>query len=161
MAKLGQLTGASGPEVLYVGDHIFADIITSKKRHGWRNLCVVRELAFETETWISQQKLYNHLRNLEYIRAELYRGLDADSTVPPQIDVLTRHMKSTINDLSKEYNRYFGSLFQDGSKHSFFGMQVQRYADLYTSDCLNLLNYPTFYYFASWPAGLPHHSLEE
>eukprot|EP01094_Clydonella_sp_ATCC50884_P030488 TRINITY_DN996_c0_g1_i1.p1 TRINITY_DN996_c0_g1~~TRINITY_DN996_c0_g1_i1.p1 ORF type:complete len:453 (+),score=164.78 TRINITY_DN996_c0_g1_i1:620-1978(+) len=159
MRKLGEITGCTGPDVLYVGDHIFADIITSKKRHGWRNLLVVRELETEVNTWIAQQDTYNHLRNLEYIRAELYRGLDADSTEPPNIDALTSHMDSTIDKLSFAYNRYFGSLFQDGSKHSFFGMQVQRYADLYTSDCRNLLNYPMFYYFASWPSSLPHHLL--
>ena len=36
---------------------------------------------------------------------------------------------------------------------------MQRYADLYTSDYRNLLNYPLFYYFSSWPTYFPHHIL--
>jgi len=31
-----KLTGATGNNVLYIGDHIFADIIKSKKSQGWR-----------------------------------------------------------------------------------------------------------------------------
>ncbi len=35
-----KFTGARGNQVLYVGDHIYADIIKSKKVHAWRNLLV-------------------------------------------------------------------------------------------------------------------------
>jgi hypothetical protein len=38
--------------VLYVGDHIFADIIVSKKAQGWRNLLVIRELEEELRSWV-------------------------------------------------------------------------------------------------------------
>ncbi len=34
----------SGDEILYVGDHIFGDIVTSKKNVGWRTMLVVPEL---------------------------------------------------------------------------------------------------------------------
>ena len=74
---------------------------------------------------IAQQKTYLHLRNLEFIRAELYRGLDSETTEPPNIEALSHRMDETIEKLSESYNEYFGSLFQDGSKHSFFGMQVR------------------------------------
>jgi len=40
-----------------------------------------------------------------------------------------------------------GSLFRSGSRQTFFASQVERYADLYSSSCLNLLNYPFFYFF--------------
>jgi len=35
--------------VLYVGDHIFADVLRSKKAIGWRTLLVVPELDAELE----------------------------------------------------------------------------------------------------------------
>ena len=41
-----------GSKVLYTGDHIFADIIKSKKVHGWRNLVVVPELEHEIQVWV-------------------------------------------------------------------------------------------------------------
>jgi hypothetical protein len=31
-----EMIGAVGEDVLYVGDHIFGDILKSKKQHGWR-----------------------------------------------------------------------------------------------------------------------------
>lgn len=39
----------SGTEVLYVGDHIYGDILKSKKTLGWRTMLVVPELEPELE----------------------------------------------------------------------------------------------------------------
>lgn len=39
----------SGTEVLYVGDHIYGDILKSKKTLGWRTMLVVPELESELE----------------------------------------------------------------------------------------------------------------
>ena len=39
----------SGLQVLYVGDHIYGDILRSKKTLGWRTMLVVPELATELE----------------------------------------------------------------------------------------------------------------
>ena len=36
-------------QVLYVGDHIYGDILRSKKTLGWRTMLVVPELATELE----------------------------------------------------------------------------------------------------------------
>lgn len=40
----------SGSEVLYVGDHIYGDVLRSKKDLGWRTMLVVPELETELET---------------------------------------------------------------------------------------------------------------
>ncbi|EGG18562.1 5'-nucleotidase [Cavenderia fasciculata] len=153
-----KLTGAKGNRVLYTGDHIFADIIKSKKSHGWRNLLVVPELQHELRVLGEQKNTNIHLLNLEFIRAEIYRGLDSESTTPPDISVLHQHIKEATNKLNEAYNKYFGSLFKSGSNATFFSMQVQRYADLYTSDYLNLLNYPLFYHFNANTVAMPHES---
>jgi predicted HAD superfamily phosphohydrolase YqeG len=36
-------------QVLYVGDHIYGDILRSKKTLGWRTMLVVPELETELE----------------------------------------------------------------------------------------------------------------
>ena len=36
-------------QVLYVGDHIYGDILRSKKTLGWRTMLVVPELATELD----------------------------------------------------------------------------------------------------------------
>lgn len=40
-----------GKEILYVGDHIFGDILKSKKRQGWKTFLVVPELTRELQVW--------------------------------------------------------------------------------------------------------------
>jgi 5'-nucleotidase len=159
MSLFQKMTGAKGSKVLYTGDHIFADIIKSKKVHGWRNLLVVPELQHELTVWGTNQAKYNHLINLEFIKAELFRDLDSSVSSdvnPPDLTVLRKHIKQTNEQVNKAYNSHFGSLFRSGSKPTFFAMQVQRYADLYTSEFTNLLNYPLFYEFTANNALLPH-----
>lgn len=149
-------TGSRGDHVLYVGDHIYADIIKSKKQHAWRTLLIVPELEHELKVWNKNKKLHNHLRNLELMRAQTFRGLTSDSTTPPDITALHQHIKRTVAELNDAYNPYFGSLFRSGTKQSQFSQQSLRYADLYTYHHLNLLNYPLFYHFSATYSFLPH-----
>lgn len=46
-ALLQQLTGTRGDEILFVGDHIYGDIIRSKSRLNWRTMLIVEELTEE------------------------------------------------------------------------------------------------------------------
>eukprot|EP01114_Cavostelium_apophysatum_P016809 TRINITY_DN4853_c0_g1_i1.p1 TRINITY_DN4853_c0_g1~~TRINITY_DN4853_c0_g1_i1.p1 ORF type:complete len:511 (+),score=117.41 TRINITY_DN4853_c0_g1_i1:87-1619(+) len=154
--KLLESAGVKGNQVLYVGDHIYADIIKSKKTHAWRTLLVIPELEHELEVSAKNQKIYDHLLNLQFMKAEAYRGLDSESTVPPDTSVLRKHIKQTAESLNATYNSYFGSLFGTGAKLSLFSTQVERYADLYSHDWINLLHYPLFYYFTATLHFLPH-----
>lgn len=45
------LLGAKGKDIVYIGDHIFGDILKSKKRQGWRTFLVIPELAQELHVW--------------------------------------------------------------------------------------------------------------
>ncbi|KHJ94957.1 5' nucleotidase family protein [Oesophagostomum dentatum] len=42
-----QQLGLAGKDILYVGDHIFGDVLKSKKVGGWRTLLIVPELHGE------------------------------------------------------------------------------------------------------------------
>jgi len=157
LALFNKLVGTTSPnQVLYVGDHIFSDIIVSKKVQGWRNLLVVRELDRELTVMQNNQDKINRLTTLEFIRAEIYRGMNSEETERPNLKDLQSHMNKATNDLDSAHNKYFGALFRSGSKQTFFSMQVQRYADLYAADFLNLLNYPLFYTFIAPTQYLPH-----
>jgi len=162
MSVFSRLSGSVGQDVLYVGDHIFSDVIVSKKQHRWRNLLVIRELADEVDIQKSERyaELLKHLHNLNFVFRETYRNLDSTATELTDISPLRKHMKKTVKELSKCYNGTFGSLFRSGSKNSFFAMQVMRYADMYTADYSSLLNYPLFYYFSAPPSPLPHETLD-
>lgn len=45
------LLGTKGKDIVYIGDHIFGDILKSKKRQGWRTFLVIPELAQELHVW--------------------------------------------------------------------------------------------------------------
>lgn len=44
-----------------------------------------------------------------------------------------------------------GSLLRSGSRQTLFASQLMRYADLYSSTCINLLHYPFNYLFMAAP----------
>lgn len=42
-----KITGCFGPEVLYVGDHIYGDVVRTKKESFWRTCLIIKELNFD------------------------------------------------------------------------------------------------------------------
>ena len=65
--------GSYNKEVLYVGDHIFGDILKSKKVRGWRTFLVIPELSQELMVWTDKKQLFSTLEDLDYQIGELYR----------------------------------------------------------------------------------------
>jgi 5'-nucleotidase len=68
-----QLVGAKGKDVLYVGDHIFGDILKSKKTRGWRTFLVIRELENELRVWSEKRDLFVSLEKLDVALSNLYK----------------------------------------------------------------------------------------
>lgn len=83
-----ELIGAKGKDVLYIGDHIFGDILKSKKIRGWRTFLVIPELAQELYVWTSKNTLYNRLQNLYVILSDMFRNLDSTSPYSPDISIV-------------------------------------------------------------------------
>ena len=54
------LLGAKGKDIVYIGDHIFGDILKSKKRQGWRTFLVIPELAQELHVWTDKSGEATH-----------------------------------------------------------------------------------------------------
>lgn len=50
-----ELLGVHGKDILYIGDHIFGDILKSKKQQGWRTCLVVPELTWELDIWAREK----------------------------------------------------------------------------------------------------------
>ncbi len=92
-----QITGIKGEQVLYIGDHIYGDILRLRKQHMWRTAMVLQELEREIsvgdrlEAQIKDLDLLDRRhRNLEseidYQSLQLkkiQRLLDDPATVPP------------------------------------------------------------------------------
>ena len=80
-----ELIGAKGKDVLYIGDHIFGDILKSKKIRGWRTFLVVPELSHELHVWLSRNTLYTQLQRLDAALSSIYRDMDSSSHCNPDI----------------------------------------------------------------------------
>ena len=50
-----ELLGVRGKDILCIGDHIFGDILKSKKLQGWRICLVVPELSWELGIWAREK----------------------------------------------------------------------------------------------------------
>lgn len=70
-AWLEEHLGARGDQILYVGDHIYGDILRSKKNVSWRTLLLIPELAD------SLKHLEDHAEDLQaFLRSETLRRRD-------------------------------------------------------------------------------------
>uniref|UniRef100_A0A8C8EHT9 Cytosolic purine 5'-nucleotidase-like n=1 Tax=Oncorhynchus tshawytscha TaxID=74940 RepID=A0A8C8EHT9_ONCTS len=154
------LLGAKGKDIVYIGDHIFGDILKSKKRQGWRTFLVIPELAQELHVWTDKSSLFEELQGLDIFLAELYKHLDSSSNERPDISALQRRVKKVTHDMDMCYGM-MGSLFRSGSRQTLFASQVMRYADLYAASFINLLYYPFSYLFRAAHVLMPHESTVE
>ncbi len=180
-----QKTGIRGEHVLYVGDHIYGDILRAKKSSVWRTAMVVQEL--ENELTLSE-RFAARLRQLDELDRKR-RNLDAEidyqqlmlrslARVPEDesaaIDAARRRARQTLDELRAvlrevtqtydrvehevdlAYNGYWGPLFKEGNENSRFGEQVEDYACLYTSRVSNFLAYSPLRYFRAPRTKMPH-----
>ncbi|XP_077965032.1 cytosolic purine 5'-nucleotidase isoform X3 [Gasterosteus aculeatus] len=154
------LLGAKGKDIVYIGDHIFGDILKSKKRQGWRTFLVIPELAQELHVWTDKSSLFEELQSLDICLAERYKHLDSSSNERPDISTLQSKVKKVTHDMDMCYGM-MGSLFRSGSRQTLFASQVMRYADLYAASFINLLYYPFSYLFRAAHVLMPHESTVE
>uniref|UniRef100_A0A3B3QKZ6 5'-nucleotidase, cytosolic II, like 1 n=1 Tax=Paramormyrops kingsleyae TaxID=1676925 RepID=A0A3B3QKZ6_9TELE len=140
------LLEVKGKDILYVGDHIFGDILKSKKKQGWKTYLVVPELARELQVWTEKSQMFEELKTLDLFLAEHYKNLDSGSTECPDISIIQTRIKNLTRRMDLCYGR-MGSLLRYGSRQTLFASQLMRYADLYSPSCLNLLYYSFRYLF--------------
>jgi 5'-nucleotidase len=118
LATLERLMGISGDRILYVGDHIYGDILRSKKSSLWRTCMVVEELERELAWLDRHQDILAELARLEELRVRIEdeiavhrsalnvadRRLDRDPAAGPERDRLEaerRRLKQELEQLRK------------------------------------------------------------
>jgi HAD superfamily 5'-nucleotidase-like hydrolase len=69
-----QITGVKGEQVLYIGDHIYGDILRLRKQHMWRTAMVLQEL--EREVSVSD-RLEAQIKDLELLDRR-HRNLESE-----------------------------------------------------------------------------------
>uniref|UniRef100_A0A7S3Z779 5'-nucleotidase n=1 Tax=Lotharella globosa TaxID=91324 RepID=A0A7S3Z779_9EUKA len=157
---------SSGSEILYVGDHMYSDVIRSKRDLGWRTMMVIPELLHEIDRMESPlaQREFKAIRELYFQRAckeddinELSvkladmeeRGQDDEEGATQEdyrdaLELVSEQLfetKTELRERIKSYHEMFhpiwGQLFKTGLQNSIFAQHVEKYACLYTSHASN------------------------
>jgi 5'-nucleotidase len=71
LVQFEQYTHRAGERILYVGDHIYGDILKSKKTSLWRTCMIVQEIEDEITYTHGQRERIERLSAVEHTRARL------------------------------------------------------------------------------------------
>jgi hypothetical protein len=176
--------GVSGEQILYVSDHIYGDILRSKKASLWRTALIVEDLEREVRLTIQNHDLLRRLGDLEDQRrdldnlanvqrrglADIERRLGAEARASSAFEQLRvardgtkRRLKAVLRkmdelgaELDALFNPNWGMVFKEARENSRFGEQVADYACIYTSRVSNFLGYSTHQYFRGLGDTMPH-----
>ncbi|CAN6450582.1 unnamed protein product [Victoria cruziana] len=164
-------------QVLYVGDHIYGDILRSKKVLGWRTMLVVPELEKEIEMLWETRDVRQELRLLrkdrDFIEDKIhhlswllrFRNFsDEDKhalylelhALQSQREQVRHHHQQTQRELHQKFHKPWGQLMKTGYQNSRFAHQVERFACLYTSQVTNLGFYSPNKYYRPSEDFMPH-----
>lgn len=147
------LETTAGEEIMYVGDHLYADVLRSKRTLGWRSCFVMPELEDEMSQFYANKDLAQKITDLRRLRDELIiyaeeirRTQDVkDPEVQETLEELAEEdaaIKQTISELAHTWHQAFhpvwGAMFNAGYQDSRFAFYVNNYACLYTSRATNL-----------------------
>eukprot|EP01018_Ginkgo_biloba_P001190 Gb_02972 [translate_table: standard] len=149
-------------QVLYVGDHIYGDILRSKKQLGWRTMLVVPELERELELLCESKDIRKEFRLLrqqrdciehrvqQLIWAFKFEESDGENQRKTSFEVEElQSQREKVRELHRQaqrechqkFHKTWGQLMKTGYQNSRFAHQVERFACLYTSQVTNLCYY--------------------
>ncbi|HTL11854.1 MAG TPA: HAD-IG family 5'-nucleotidase [Bdellovibrionota bacterium] len=160
--------GFNRSQILYVGDHIYSDVLTSKKSSKWRTMLVITELEKELEAAAKAQPTLAKIREAmarkevleleaSYLRRvhanEEFRGHEGKSrkvdegALKSELTQLDGQLAGLIKDYEKHFHPYWGELLWSGNDKSHLAVVIERYACTFTSKFSNLLSYSPAHYF--------------
>lgn len=166
-------TGAGG-EILYVGDHLYSDVLRSKKALGWRSVFIMPELEEEMCAFRENSEQFHQIKELRELQTELMLLAEDirlnkegdDSTVQAELDQILEQeslLKAKAVEIMRDWHNAFhpvwGAIFHAGYQDSRFAFYVENYACLYTSRATNLGLASTWRSFRTNVEMLPHDSL--
>jgi HAD superfamily 5'-nucleotidase-like hydrolase len=182
LEEFERLVGVSGSSVLYVGDHIYGDILRSKKESSWSTAMIIQELDAEIAAYETSSEDLGRLRLLEEQRDKLEdelrfyqarfkelsrhsgNGNDAERIRAKRaVERVRSELRANVSEhatrserVSSLFHPYFGSLLKEQNEMSSFGLQVELYADIYMRRVSCLKAYSPQQYFRSPYDLMPH-----
>jgi HAD superfamily 5'-nucleotidase-like hydrolase len=181
LKDLERYLGVPGSSVLYVGDHIYGDILRSKKESAWRTAMIIPELEAEIganeelaghlkrdgELSLAMQQLEDELRFYQTRYKEVSKDKESDPTLRHRLKQQLERVRTELLAVEREQNNvsaavdlrfhpYWGSLLKEHQEMSSFGLQVELYADIYMRQVSSLAGYSPMQLFRSPRDLMPH-----
>lgn len=163
--------GISGEDILYIGDHIYGDIVRLKKDCNWRTALVVEELEDEIEKMTkvkpSQDKIRELMRQksplenklVDLVSEEIEKSIDNANPIAEAQTAITQidnQIAPLIKETQAAFNPIWGEVMRAGNEESYFANQVDRFADIYMPKLSDLLSLSPRTYFRSNRRPLAH-----
>lgn len=161
-----------GDEILYVGDHIYGDILRLKKDCNWRTAMVIEELDSEIVNNQKSEQITHDIEALmktkepledqmtEIMTKKVEANVDADESVVGPLQKKISEIDTQISQLIKKqmsyYNPSWGPLMRAGNEESYFAHQVDRFACVYMTKLSDLLDHSPRTYFRAHRRLLAH-----
>lgn len=166
----------NGDEILYIGDHIYGDILRLKKDCGWRTAMVIEELEHEVQANRQSEPLNAEIETLmktkEPLEDELtqlmtFKIESKDKVDESRIEFLQNRISeidAQISGLIRQqqvlFNPNWGPLMRSGNEESYFAHQMDRYACIYMPKLSDLLALSPRTYFRAPRRPLAHEVAE-
>jgi hypothetical protein len=160
-------------EILYIGDHIYGDIVRLKKDCNWRTALVVDELGDEIKRQQAATPTEEKIIHLMKIKQELEidyaweltqephslderpRNIKLDN-IQAQLFEIDKQLTLLIKEQDEFFNKNWGKIFRAGAEETFFAFQAERYACIYMEKLQDLLMLPPMAYFRAYRRMLSH-----
>ena len=166
----------TGDEILYIGDHIYGDILRLKKDCEWRTALVIEELDDEikqnkkllsvskkTQSLMEQKiKIEQSINDL--VAETVENGQPLDENKKNRLKNNLREIDLKILPLIEKqrnfHNPYWGEIMRVGIEESHFANQVERFADIYMTELNDIMSQNPRTYLRSRRRVLPHDLIE-
>lgn len=155
-------TGWQSNKCLYFGDHIYGDLEQPFLKFGLRTGAIINEVEYEVNVLnsVDYQRTVAWLNILEDLLEQSMFLTDSSWDGLASIQEIRALWLQERDDLrvkiKQTFNPYFGSIFRANNNPSFFSRRLSRFADIYTSNVSNLLNYPIDSHFIPRRIDLAH-----
>lgn len=161
----------SGDDILYIGDHIYGDILRLKKDCNWRTGLIVDEIEDEISNLKKSKPIDDVINKLMVEKEPLERQLliiqtehdegkdtskEAAMKLQDEIGAIDKKISDLISDHKKFFNPHWGEIMRIGSEESYFASQVERFACIYMAHLNDLLEMSPRTYFRGFRRTLPH-----
>lgn len=164
--------GLEGDEILYLGDHIYGDVVSIKKTFNWRTALVLDPLKEEIEAikksapiqieidkqMSIKESLEHRLNEIDIRKNELHENVSKEelNALFTEIDKVNSSISDLLEQHKKFFNPYWGEMMRAGLEESRFADQVEKYACIYMTKVADLISYSPRTYFRPLRRVLPH-----